>query len=85
MNWTLIVEREAQRNLERFPKRDRQRIATALLEMERDPFSGDVVHLKGSAIAYRRRVGAYRILFTLRVRERRIHVTSIARRTSTTY
>jgi mRNA-degrading endonuclease RelE of RelBE toxin-antitoxin system len=85
MNWTLIVEREAQRNLERFPKRDRERIAAAPVAMQQDPFSGDVVHLRGSASGYRRRVGAYRILFTLGMREQRIHVTNITRRTSTTY
>jgi mRNA-degrading endonuclease RelE of RelBE toxin-antitoxin system len=85
MAWAMIVEREAQRNLGRFPERDRNRIAAALVAMQRDPFSGDVVHLKGSAAAYRRRVGAYHILFTLRLDERRIDVTNIVRRTSTTY
>jgi mRNA-degrading endonuclease RelE of RelBE toxin-antitoxin system len=53
--------------------------------MQQDPFSVDLVHLKGSAAAYRRRVGAYRILFTLRLYERRIDVTNIVRHTSTTY
>src|SRR5215469_7530054 len=69
MTWTLIVEREAGRNLERLPERDRRRIAAALVSVQRDPFSGDVVRLRGSAAGYRRRVGAYRILFTLRLDE----------------
>jgi len=85
MTWTLIVEREARRNLERFPERDRRRIAAALVSVQRDPFSGDVVRLRGSAAGYRRRVGAYRILFILRLDEQSIHVTNIVRRTSTTY
>jgi len=84
MTWNVIIEREAQRNLKRFPERDRNRIAAALVAMQQGPFAGDVVQLKGSA-AYRRRVGAYRILFTLRVDQRRINVTNIVRRTSTTY
>jgi mRNA-degrading endonuclease RelE of RelBE toxin-antitoxin system len=53
--------------------------------MQQDPFPGDVVQLRGSAMGYRRRIGSYRILFTLQMRERRVNVTDIARRTSTTY
>ena len=71
MTWTLIVEREAARSLRRFPKRDRDRIAAALVAMQQDPFSADVVHLKGAAIGYRRRVGSYRPVFTVCVPERR--------------
>ena len=36
-------------------------------------------------MGYRRRVGSYRILFTLRMQEQRIHVTSISRLTPMTY
>src|SRR5215813_4211065 len=69
MTWTLIVEREAERGLRRFPKRDRDRIVAALLAMQQDPFSGDVVHLRSSAVGYRRRVGSYRILFYISTTE----------------
>ena len=86
MTWALIVEREAARGLRRLPKRDRDRIAAALAAMQEDPFSGDVVHLRGSsAVAFRRRVGSYRILFAVHLPERRIDVTGIVRRSSTTY
>src|SRR5271155_711776 len=47
MTWNVIIEREAQRNLKRFPERDRNRIAAALVAMQQGPFAGDVVQLRG--------------------------------------
>jgi mRNA-degrading endonuclease RelE of RelBE toxin-antitoxin system len=51
--------------------------------MGADPFSGDVKRLERSG--WRRRLGNYRIFYDLDVGERLIVVTSIKRRTSTTY
>jgi mRNA-degrading endonuclease RelE of RelBE toxin-antitoxin system len=51
--------------------------------MEADPFSGDIKRLEASG--WRRRLGNYRIFYDLDVGERLIAVTSIKRRTSTTY
>jgi mRNA-degrading endonuclease RelE of RelBE toxin-antitoxin system len=54
--------------------------------MRENPFSGDIVRLKGQDdTAWRRRVGEYRILYVLFPGERLIVVTAIRRRTSTTY
>ena len=84
MKWEVVVEKGAAKRLQRFPKSDQKRVAAALIEMEGDPFSGDIVKLKGIA-GFRRRVGAYRILFDLNLEARRVEVTDIARRSSTTY
>jgi mRNA-degrading endonuclease RelE of RelBE toxin-antitoxin system len=68
------------------PARDRQRIAQVLLNMEQEPLSGDVTPLKGPyAGSYRRRVGSWRIIFTLRSGDAVIGVADVVRRTSTTY
>lgn len=53
--------------------------------MQQDPFSGDIVRLKGQPTAWRRRVGNYRILFDVYPQQLLVLVTAIARRTSTTY
>jgi mRNA interferase RelE/StbE len=84
MKWEVVVEKGAAKRLQRLPRNDQKRVAAALIEMESDPFSGDVFKLKGTA-GFRRRVGAYRILFDLNLEARRVEVTDIARRTSTTY
>lgn len=84
MRWAVIVDDGAAKRMRRFPRQDQDRIVAALVEMEGDPFTGDIVRLKGST-GFRRRVGAYRILFDVNVPARRVEVTEIARRTSTTY
>jgi mRNA-degrading endonuclease RelE of RelBE toxin-antitoxin system len=86
MTWELVVAKSAQKDLQKLPPRDRERVEAALLAMRENPFSGDIVRLKGhEGAAWRRRVGEYRILYLLYVRERLILVTAIRRRTSTTY
>lgn len=52
--------------------------------MRDDPFAGDVVRLQGRA-SFRRRVGAYRIIFEVDRGERHVTVTKIVRRSETAY
>ena len=52
--------------------------------MEVDPLAGDIVKLKGTD-AFRRRVGNYRIIFTINADHGVVLVMDILRRTSTTY
>jgi mRNA-degrading endonuclease RelE of RelBE toxin-antitoxin system len=52
---------------------------------QEDPFQGDIKRLKGQPTAWRRRVGNYRIIYDLYFEKRLIVVSSILRRTSTTY
>jgi mRNA-degrading endonuclease RelE of RelBE toxin-antitoxin system len=53
--------------------------------MAHDPFRGDLKLLKGQQKTFRRRVGAWRIFFFRVSDEKRIVVSAIERRTSTTY
>jgi mRNA-degrading endonuclease RelE of RelBE toxin-antitoxin system len=50
-----------------------------------DPFSGDVLKLEGEGNRWRRRVGNYRIFFSVDMTARTVDVTGIVRRASTTY
>lgn len=85
MNWTLIISHLARKNLARFPRRDQERINVAFEEMRRDPLSGDSKRLKSHPVAFRRRVGSYRILFEIHFDEIRIHIINVERRSDTTY
>jgi mRNA-degrading endonuclease RelE of RelBE toxin-antitoxin system len=68
------------------PSRDRARINRALNEMKGDPFLGDTAPLRGEYQgAYRRRVGVWRILFTVKPEAEVVIIHDIRRRTSTTY
>jgi mRNA-degrading endonuclease RelE of RelBE toxin-antitoxin system len=86
MTWTDVLSNRAERALARVPARDRQRITLALLDVEQEPLSGDVIPLKGPYHgSYRRRVGSWQIVFTLIWDSQVVGVADIARRTSTTY
>ncbi len=64
-----------------------ERIIRALDEMEQDPFSGDVKTLQGPAWSgrYRKRVGDYRIIFSVNRSLHRIDVSAILIRSEKTY
>jgi len=53
--------------------------------MADDPFAGDVLKLEGAKDRWRRRVGSYRIFFTVDKSALTVAVSAIVRRTSTTY
>lgn len=85
MNWDFLLARSAERSLRAIPARDRQRINTALNRMKDDPFGADLMALKGESYGlFRRRVGAYRIVFELDADPRLVLVHDILRRSSTT-
>jgi mRNA interferase RelE/StbE len=85
MNWELLLAGPARKALKRIPAADQRRILAALDAMEQDPFSGDIVRLKAQPVAWRRRVGDWRILFDVEPEKRRVLVHDVVRRTSTTY
>ena len=63
MNWTLLVTKPAQKDLEKLPSRDQVRIERALDSLQIDPFSGDIKRLQQHDVSYRLRMGDYRVLF----------------------
>ena len=85
MTWTVVVARAAQKQLARFPAKDRDKIAAAMGAMAVDPFSGDVLKLEGANNRWRRRVGSYRIFYAVNGTARTVAISAITRRTSTTY
>jgi mRNA-degrading endonuclease RelE of RelBE toxin-antitoxin system len=46
MNWTLLVAKPAQKDLEKLPSRDQARIEQALDALQIDPFGGDIKRLQ---------------------------------------
>ena len=85
MRWTVSVARNAAKNLVKIPSKDRERVRIALLEMELNPFSGDITHLWDMFPAFRRRVGSYRILFDIFPSARLVEVHDIRHRNEKTY
>ena len=84
MDFRVHLSNRAERSLRRFPAADLQRIMAAIESMRTDPLSGDVVKLKGID-AFRRRVGDYRIIFSIDFKQFIVGILDVHRRTSTTY
>ena len=83
--WTVHVDRAVQKQLRRIPKRDAERIFSAITELAANPYSGDVAKMQGEDDVWRRRVGAYRIFFEVLADETTVYVYRAERRSSTTY
>jgi len=80
-----VITRPAERDLRAPSIDDLRRIDAAFEAMRANPYSGDVKFLAGSRGALRRRIGAWRILFEVHQRERKVVILGVKRRTSTTY
>ncbi len=81
--WRVYVPKSAQKAIARVPAADASRIMAAIRQMAVDPFAGDIRQLE--ARTYRRRVGAYRIIFEVNTDFRAVQILRVERRTSTTY
>ena len=85
MTWTLILANRARKEFARAPAKSQRLLRTALEEMTKNPFSGDIIRLTAERATWRRRVGSYRLFFDVDPGQRRVDIVDIARRTSTTY
>ncbi len=65
MVFKILIHRRALKEFEEIPEPYRSQIRAAIIEMAQDPFSGDVKPIKGVKGALRKRVGRYRIGFTV--------------------
>ena len=62
--YTVKLTRTAQKQLDKLPKEDNQRITAALLKLETEPRPFGVKKLKGSE-DYRIRIGDYRVQYSI--------------------
>lgn len=85
MHWDLIVDGSVRKALKRIPRSDAQRLYAAMQEFAVNPFTGDIEKMEGEKDIWRRRIGAYRIIYEVRKDQRIVHVSDVRRRTSKTY
>ncbi len=73
MTYEVFLLKKAQKNLEKFP--DRERVRENLFKLENFPHSGDLARIENSV--YRLRIGHYRALFKVYEEEHIIVVVKI--------
>jgi len=85
MNWQIYVAGQARRQIKRLTKKDAGRIEEVIDAMTANPFLGDIEKLKDQENAWRRRIGAYRILYEVLIEKKLVYIYDVKRRTSKTY
>jgi len=87
MSWTCSLARSAAKTLRTLPRDRQAQIAHAIGEMEEDPTQGDVRPIKSGKLkgALRRRVGPYRVIYSVDPATRRVDIAAIPVRDDTTY
>ncbi|MGC9224933.1 MAG: type II toxin-antitoxin system RelE family toxin [Terracidiphilus sp.] len=87
MNWAVELSAAAIKELRQLPRDRQARIERAIDEMEIDPLAGDVKPLKGHEWKgrYRKRVGPYRIIFTIDRITITVRISAVLIRSEKTY
>lgn len=87
MSWDCRLSRLASKQLKRLPRDRQEQLGKAIEDMSVNPTIGDVRLLKSGKFkgAFRRRVGHYRIVFSLDAGNHLVEIATILYRADTTY
>jgi mRNA-degrading endonuclease RelE of RelBE toxin-antitoxin system len=78
--FSILIHRKALKEIDGFSAEDKERILSAIRQMATEPFSGDIKPIKGVKGVLRRRVGDYRIAFTVNFEKSEVIVLRVGRR-----
>lgn len=76
----VLIHRRVLKEIDGLPAEDKQRILNAIGEMASDPFGGDVKPIKNVRGLLRRRVGDFRIAFTVNFEKNDVVILKAGRR-----
>lgn len=87
MNWACSLSRQAAKQLRSLPRDRLVQVARAIDEIGEDPTLGDLRPIKSGRFkgALRKRVGPYRIVYSIDPDAREVNVAAILTRGDTTY
>ena len=79
------MSKSIRKHIKRLPNKDQERILEVLRSFRVDPWSGDIEKIGGREDLWRRRVGNYRVFYSIQGQQKRVEVKQVERRTSSTY
>ena len=85
VNWDLQIDDGVFKSLKKLSQRDAGEILAVIKLLPVDPYFGDVQKMKGQQNTWRRRVGAYRVFYKIKVSEKVLLIFRVERRNSKTY
>ena len=81
MSYSVLLERQAEKDLRNLPAQIIKRIDQHLVELEHEPFPRGALKLKGKeGDAWRIKIGDYRLLYTVDTSEKTINIYKIKHR-----
>ena len=83
--WAVFLTCSAEKQLDKLPEKEAQKIYKIIESAKANPFVGDVRKLTGLSNMWRYRSGSYRIIFEVSWEDRAIFIYDILRRASNTY
>ena len=84
-NWDLEVDPSVFKAIKKISRDNAERILEVIRLLPMNPYFGDIQKMKGEENSWRRRIGAFRIFYKIKVAEKTILVFRLERRTSKTY
>ena len=84
-SWDLQIDSSVFKTFQKIPRHDAEALLAVMRLLPTHPYFGDIQKMKGKENTWRRRVGAYRIFYKMKVTEKTILVFRVERRTSKTY
>jgi len=84
-NWDLQIDPDVFKALRKIPRHDIEALLAVVRLLPTDPYFGDIQKMKDEENTWRRRSGAYRIFYKIKVAEKVLLVFRVERRTSSTY
>lgn len=85
MTWDVHLPERVDKCIKKFPRHDSTRIIEVLRSFEVDPWRGDTAKIKGHHNLWRKRVGNYRIFYSVKAEVKIVEIKEIERRGSKTY
>ncbi|MBI4120033.1 MAG: type II toxin-antitoxin system RelE/ParE family toxin [Parcubacteria group bacterium] len=79
------MPKNIERTIAKIPRQDRERVLMCLNEFKINPWQGDIAKIKGGDNLWRRRIGNYRIFYSIDVAPKIVKIKILERRTSSTY
>ena len=61
--WVLQIDPTLEKDLKRFPQKDKKRILDVIKDLAIDPYTSDIQKMKGERNVWRRRIGSYRLFY----------------------
>ena len=84
-SWDLQIDSGVFKTLRKIPRHDAEALLAVVRLLPTDPYFGDIQKMKDEENTWRRRSGAYRIFYKIKVAEKVLLVFRVERRTSSTY